>query len=287
LFYQAEVSTGKSQKLLLDEADSINSHFERFPDLPSEPYAFNTMISFGVAANLYLYIQETLQERQCVNSNPKISLLHCVVLAVGPSDLDYASLDGSDVPRQADFSEMTKLLLSHGADLKALWKDLTPFQLLFKRWLELYEFPSYYIIQRSLLTRVSAFLDGGQDPNDIFFHCNAFLKSLDQRGHTLDQRGRTPLDVCVEIQTSKLETVLYHFKPEELIQLALLLVENGACITKAGQRVLGRFVLALERFGCKPADIDRIRNAPLLPKKQQVVPTMKRLFQRMGKPFDI
>jgi len=230
LFYQAEVSTGKSQKNLLDEADSIISHFER-PGLPSESYPFNTMISFGVAANLYLYIQETLQERQCVNSNPKISLLHCAVLAASSSNLNFASLNGSDIPRAADFSEMTKLLLSHGADLKALWENLTPFQLLFKRWLELYDSelydselydpelydselydsPGYSIIHRSLLTIVSAFLDGGQDPNDI-----------------LDQQGRTALDFCMEVLLFKLDTIFYHFKPKELIQLTLLLVENGA-----------------------------------------------------------
>ena len=132
ILFQAEVSTGKSQKLLLDETESILSpQFERLSfDLKRTtkplhcPIYFNSIVSLGVTFNLYLYTQETLQERHCINSNPPISLLHYAVLAA--TSLGLRNIGYSDSPRENDYGEMAKLLLSHGADLNALCYGLTP-----------------------------------------------------------------------------------------------------------------------------------------------------------------
>jgi hypothetical protein len=305
MLYQAEASTGKSQKLLLDEANSIISLYsEVYTGFLSESFPFNSIISFAVTSNLYLYLQETLQERHCVNSNPTISLLHCAVQASKILASSSRPLGRSDLRREEDFGKMIKLLLSHGADLKATWKGLTPFQLLFRNWYEGLQRYNYYNMPRSMLAVVSALLCGGQDPNeDIMFQvgnddeesqqtCKALhianlemaqLLQCNTNLNALDSRGRTPLDACLSVDLSQLDKGLYHRREEGPLQLILLLIENGACVTRAGQCVLVTFVQALERLGFRHIDLDRIRSAPILTKRRRVVPKIPKILKQKSK----
>lgn len=302
--YQAEVSTGKSQKLLLNEAESITSScFERITSSRVELMPFNSFISFCVVSNLYLYIQETLQERHRVNSNPTLSmLLHCIVQLTDPP---FSPFNDVGISRQEDFGPMTRLLLAHGADPKALWEGLTPFQIIVQRCFRGLGGSGGGQLMLHMLNVAHALLDAGQDPDEdivvrggnkgrMKIKCKALhvvntemaqlLLQYNADVNALDEQGSTALDVCVEVARYPFE-VGYHRRPEDAIQLTLLLLNNGACLTREGEKALGIFTEILKK-SCGTTDLDRIRSAPLLPKRQQVVPAMKRLFQRKDKPFD-
>jgi hypothetical protein len=275
LLYQAKVSTGKSQKLLLDEAESITwSYFERITSGQVGLMPLNSFFAFCVVFNLYLYVQETLQEKHRVNSNPTLSLLlHYIVLL----DVDVAGIS-----RQGDFGPMTRLLLAHGADPKALWKGLTPFQILFQRCFKGFGGPgATEIMLLHMLTVLHALLDIGQDPDeDVMVRrghggrtkCKALhvantemaqlLLQYNADVNALDEQGLTALDVCVGEN-------IFHRRPEDVMQLTLLLLNNGACLTREGKKALGTFTEILKRWR-GTTDLDRIRSDPLLPKDSKL-----------------
>jgi hypothetical protein len=59
LLYDAEVSTGKSQKLLLDELDNgVPSNFGNFFSLLMMAPPFTSVISFGMVCNVCLYFKK-------------------------------------------------------------------------------------------------------------------------------------------------------------------------------------------------------------------------------------
>jgi hypothetical protein len=301
LLYQAEVSTGKSQKLLLDEAESITSScFERITHGGVELPPFNSLFSFCVISNLYLYIQETLQERHCVNSNLTLPLLGSIALNASLPFPFFNDVNRPGISRQEDIGPMIRLLLAHGADLKALWKGLTPFQILFQRCF-LGPSGSGAKITWHMLNVVHALLDAGQDPDEdivvrggyngrIKMKCKALhvantemaqlLLQYNADVNALDEQGLTALDVCVRV-VGNLPEVGDDRQPEDAIRLTLLLLNNGACLTREGKKALGTFTAIVKRW-CGTTDLDRIRSAPLLPIRQQVVPAMKRLFQTEG-----
>lgn len=236
-----------------------------------------------MVANLRLYVGEQLQKGSSVNGNPKWSLLHCVVEATiaraydsrkkgSEEDSDSRSVGSEegfyswdyDPP---DLSGMAYLLLTHGADKKATFHGMTPFQMLFMKCWEgfwAYERPD---IKENMIKVAEAFLSHGQNPNvDISvpypnvgisvpqdLHGNArpqplvckplhvvsasMIKTLLKYGaevNALDSHCRTPLDVWLGAEGNmfKLGT------PEtlsEAYETAMLLILNGGRVTKSGK----------------------------------------------------
>jgi hypothetical protein len=289
MLYRVEVSTGKSQKALLDEAEESLSRYPMVTDrLPSLLYPFNSIISYAVVANLYIYVQETLQEKGCVNSNPRMSLLRCAVLASMSPVNNLSSPSGLDIPNQENLHGMANLLLRHGADLKALYEGMTPFQLLFKDCFEGYGGGGSIRITKGMLAVASALLGRGQNPNlnivvgrknrtkckalHVANNIEMALLLLRHKAdvNAVDEYGFTPLDICVGVAGNPYQ-LGGQGNPEDAIQMALLLLNNGACITEAGQGALGVFISALEGAGCEKMDLDRIKISPLLPRRHRVV----------------
>jgi hypothetical protein len=182
---RAESSTGTSLKHLLDVAS------EAFMLARSEHDVyglFGSAESFGVVANLQLYVQERLAEgggnafrRLMGHGESKTSsLLHDVVRAIVhtesllpkrlitkrggplrrvelffPSDIDVTS---------HDLGIMTNILLDAGANRASTYHGKTPFQMLFQQSHE-----GYGGISNSespqVIEAATAFLQHGQDPN--------------------------------------------------------------------------------------------------------------------------
>lgn len=319
-FCLSELTTGMSQREFLKGAkDSIfKDHFagalgERNekvrPIIDSVPFPVNSVLSFAVVANLRLYVGEQLQNGSSVNGNPKWSLLHCVVeatIARAYDSLKKGSEEDSDSRSVGseegfypwdydppDLSGMAYLFLTHGADKKATFHGMTPFQMLFMKCWEGFWAHERPDITENMIKVAEAFLSPGQNPNvDISvpypnvgisvpqdLHGNArpqplvckplhvvsasMIKTLLKYGaevNALDSHCRTPLDVWIGAEGNmfKLGT------PEtlsEAYETAMLLILNGGRVTKSGKDRLPIFLdLLEEEFAVDP----RLRNPPVL-----------------------
>ena len=206
----AEMTTGRSQKNLLDDLPSTS--FSLTPD-NGRPVEFrtniepNSIMSFAVSRYLKLYVTEVFEMtgNHVVNENPVHSLLHYAVATnpVGPTPY-ISSISQVD---------MVPILLRAGANTKAVDATLTPWGLMFSKY-------SSSPISEIVLARARNFLElGEQDPNELIadrtrhkLRCNAIhitsrrfdvllTKLLLQKGaaaNPFDQSGETPLDGLVD-----------------------------------------------------------------------------------------
>jgi hypothetical protein len=219
---EAELTTGRSQKQLIDEIPPLRFAAEA----PKSSYLswvdFNSPTSFAVSRNLRLYISETIKiSGQFVNQNPGRSLLH---FAVKPETRLLAyhrdSLDALD---------MVYMLLKAGASARTVCEEnkytmLTPFQAMFYG---LNDFPpaTTPLYMREDLTRMTKyFLEiGNQDPNErVRFRHGVYRGAFVYAGSTSalhvssgaltalllkhgaqvnaeDGLGRRPLDLIVQV----------------------------------------------------------------------------------------
>ena len=98
----------------------------------------------------------------------------------------------------------------------------------------------------------------------------------------MGQNGHTPLDICVERPDLRSRKSPYFLPADdnEQLQLDLLLLNNGACVTKAGQRRLAGFILDLKKHGHVEMDLDRIKTAPLLTKRRRIASKIPKILKQ-------
>lgn len=218
---QAELTTGKSQRELLDEMPSSRFAMAAATSPRTLFEDFNSLMSFAVSRNLRLFISETLEMsgNYLVNQNPARSLLHFAVQCETRSRL--APRCGSQDP-----FDMVAILLEAGADVKAVdpW-GRTPFQFM---WSFTGDFPPWWngegFIEKplhdteDLRKMMQYFLHiGNQDPNeDIVYpeisgrqckdlHVSSALSAPLTRlfleygadANARDDHGRSPLDIAI------------------------------------------------------------------------------------------
>jgi hypothetical protein len=260
-----EMTTGRSQKQLLDEMPSTG-----FPELDTSSRYFKSagtmsVMAFAIMRNLRLYVSETLETsgNHIVNMNPMCSLLH------------YAVASNNHLPPSRNGSgsrlDMLAILLKAGADTKAVHDDLTPWGLMFCN----YSRSSHDII----FQRTQYFLElGGQNPNETTAihrrsssRCNAIhitsrrfdvdlTQLLVESGAAVNPLGQmmeSPLDGLVDSfvthfdQTARSDTDIqasfedryypggYDFGAERAYKTALyLLIHGGRCTNKSLLHIL-------------------------------------------------
>lgn len=293
--YQAERTTGKSQKRLFDElcSELFSHEVIRFScgltdDLPQIPC--NSPLSLAVVSNLRLYVKETLEEKNVVNSNLGEPLLHWAAFAVARRDdpfvhdFDIKEVLTDESSPVNDLSDMIQLLFQYGADKAKSCNGLTAFQVLFTR--SCFEGLNGWKgsqITKTMIDAARAFLENSQDPNvDIRESigrngedpkvCKALHIATKDLVHLLlefnadvngvDGSGLTALDVCV----GTVGDLQYRGNDQQLkeaLDVAVLLLDNGACVTMAGLQAAISFANLL-KTRLTPVLDDRLRNPPLL-----------------------
>ena len=301
---QAELTTGKSLKAYLDGAG--RRPFQYIGEILEARRrvevnrCFNSTLSFAVMANLLKYVREKLDETNTVNANPGKPLLHYAVEAVNPPRVAQGSYGGYEYlsksrsilspprglyGRTRDPSQMVELLLEYGADSKATYEEVTPFENLFTHCVA--HASGQYDARRSVInegiinvTRV--LLQHDQDPNiDIRVRDDWAPKTyrlckplhvasaeltqvLIEHGanvNALDEDGCTPLDIKVGAG-KQWYPVGFSGDPIDLYKTAMLLILNKARLTGSGVYKAGHF---LESLGRHIEDMDdRLRNLPNL-----------------------
>jgi hypothetical protein len=304
---KAELTTGKSLKVYLDGAG--RRPFQYIGEILEARRGvevnrcFNSALSFAVMANLLKYVREKLDETLAVNANPGKSLLHYAVESVklfNPPNVAQGSYGGYEdlyrsrnilsppkglYDRSRDPSQMVELLLEYGADSKATYEEVTPFEKLFTHCVA--NASGVYDARRSVInegivnvTRV--LLQHDQDPNiDIRVRDDWAPKTyrlckplhvasaeltqvLIEHGadvNALDEDGCTPLDIKVGAG-KQWYPVGFSGDPIDLYKTAMLLVLNKARLTRSGVYKADHFLGSLARH---IEDIDeRLMNLPNL-----------------------
>jgi hypothetical protein len=320
LFYasRAESTTGTSQKYLLDAASeafrgACNEH---------DVYGmFSSPLSFGVVANLQLYVEETLGGTTHSPHGSTIgydftshvpSLLHNVVRMTSrpelfmpkklltskwepPKRIEYdLAYDDIDIVFD-DLTNMTNILLNHGANRDSLYQGMTPFKLLFHE-LNAEDRGTYCSLPANVANVAEAFLKHGQDPNTPFLRRLCFpygahwtrcgcerselcwplhvAKSklahvLIEHGvdvNTLNGKGLTALDVVIQAASALVDEYSSNSQREEVYSLTKMLLDHGACVTKASAYDLPRFLAALSNHKYYPLNylVERLKKPSLL-----------------------
>jgi hypothetical protein len=124
----AESTLGKSQQAFFNSI-SFSAFSISMPLIDNRTLSMKSILPFAVIADLRVYVGEMLRDSYLINLNQvnldgvTTSLLH---LATNPWNAKHGGLASGC----HDLSEMTRLLLQHGADKSALFCNLTPFQFL-------------------------------------------------------------------------------------------------------------------------------------------------------------
>lgn len=285
-----ELTTGRSQKGLLDEMPSSRFAMAAATSARTLFEDFNSLMSFAVSRNLRLFISETFKVsgNYLVNQNPLRSLLHFAVQC--ETRRRTTTSCGSQ-----DTLDMVAILLNAGADVRAIdpW-GRTPFQFL---WGFTGAFPSWWSVTRAerpshdnedLRKIVQYFLEiGKQNPNeDVVYpevsgrrhkalHISSTLSAPLTRllltsgadANARDDFGRSSLDIVALTFCDRYRYDNYA-RLREAYETAICLLESGGRFTRnsmkpqlsqGGKRhiPLAHFAEVVEAFGY---DARSIRN---------------------------
>jgi hypothetical protein len=251
-FHEAERTIGLSQGNLLDSVPDqqflrffSQSHYrdDGYGILVYSPrkWPIDSRLSFAVMTRMSIYLQSKFSVSGTLTSCGGLPLVHAIVEKINHDE------DRVSGGYEAGMKDALQLLVDHGADVRAIYENITPLQQLF-RWTDPRDESDTSIFSR-LCPMVDLLLTDEIDANaDIFYlynnradflanlkdfiskplhlsiRCPEMVELLLKRGanvNSLDAKGRTALDIAA---------ISPH--DDKPVESAAILIRNGGACTE-------------------------------------------------------